>query len=373
MDAFSSLLSQLPEKDAALIQGLQEYRQGQMSALRQQREAQVVESYKAKNAALKAVQDQYNQIPDEIKQKDFPAIKHDMNAAANRIEFNHQMGLIDPNDPSKEFKLSILKEQFPEKDRVNFIDTPQYKSAEADWTRNRERYDITNALGDQLIQMRSLLNEGTPEAKRKATDVAKEGIMKTVNSLQGKDAVSLGEQLTRYLPLLSIPDVAAQTGKGMFDLNLWVQKLKQAQGERDEKRQESLMSQMNDLMGKAFETYPEQFYDTTAKLYNSAADTSNNNAKRAENMTSPYHRQLMQANYIKSMAEKEAEVFGQPYSAQSVTNQRTAQPVSNNAPQPTAPPAAAQPTASPAAQSAAPNVDPALIEAFRKRGLTFPQ
>ena len=233
--------------DVQLVNDLLKYREAMFNRYAESRRNAEAMADAAKQKAEQDLKQQYLDIPEDVRKAGYPAIDHDFKAAAKRIEYQHQLALIDPNDAGADTRIKILKERFPEAVMKDFVDTQQYRDAVHENTTNKELYTIAQNLRDQLIRMRKALDDGDVSL---AANIGKMGVMKTINSLQGKDIKEFG----------------------------------------------STMSKWNDLYSKSIEADPENFYRTAAQLHAAAADTIDQNVNRIIGMSSPYHAKLMQAN-----------------------------------------------------------------------------
>ena len=240
--------------DVQLVNDLLKYREAMFNRYAESRRNAEAMADAAKQKAEQDLKQQYLDIPEDVRKAGYPAIDHDFKAAAKRIEYQHQLALIDPNDAGADTRIKLLKERFPEASMKDFVDTQQYRDAVHENSANRERYTIAQNLRDQLLQMRKALDDGDVAL---AANIGKMGVMRTINSLQGKDIKEFG----------------------------------------------STMSKWNDLYSKSIEADPENFYRTAAELHGAAADTIDGNVKRIIGMSSPYHAKLMQANFADRLPE----------------------------------------------------------------------
>jgi hypothetical protein len=273
-----------PER-ARLVGDLTKYRDavmGQYSAAKAKFEA---DAEKARQEAENQLKEKYAALPEEIRNQDYAGIRADFSAAAKRIQYNHQLSLIDPNDPSADTRIKMLNERFPAKERLDFKDTDGFKAVIAAYNDNSERVTMANNLHDQLMKMKDAFDRGD---KTLAANIGKTGVMKSINSLQGKDAVSSGEQSTRYQDLLSLPDILIQSGEGGF-LKTVLSRVAMAKQKGDSKAYNSAISEWNALVSKAVEADPERFFKTAYQLHNAAVKTANDGVQRVIDMSSPYH------------------------------------------------------------------------------------
>lgn len=296
-----------------LLNDLSRYRDAAIIGYTQGRAQSAANLLKSKNKAEEDLKKEFLDIPEEIRNARYPGIDHDFKAAANRIEFNYQMGQLgDMNDTGAATRLSALKERIPESSRKDFIETDLYKNAVQENTSNKERVTMANNLHDQLIRMKAALDAGDMTL---AGNIGKTGVMKSVNSLQGKDAVSGGEQSTRYQDLLSLPDILIQSGGGSV-LKTILSRVAMAKQKGDEKAYNSAISEWNALASKAVEADPERFYRTAYELHNAAVDTASGNVDRVINMTSPFHAE----KYLQAVKPKRLPDLVAPTAAPSNVN-----------------------------------------------------
>jgi hypothetical protein len=273
-----------PER-TRLVGDLIKYRDavlGQYSASKAKFEA---DAEAARQRAENDLREQYASLPEEIRKQDYAGIKADFAAAAKRIQYQHQLSLIDPNDPSADTRIKMLNEKFPAKERLDFKDTDDFKTVVAAYNDNNERVTMANNLHDQLLKMKDALDRGD---KTLAANIGKTGVMKSINSLQGKDAVSSSEQSTRYQDLLSLPDILIQSGEGGL-LKTVLSRVAMAKQKGDSKAYNSAISEWNSLASKAVESDPERFFRTAYDLHNAAVETASRGVDRVVNMSSPYH------------------------------------------------------------------------------------
>jgi hypothetical protein len=200
--------SEMSPEYAATLRQVEGLRNAQMQGYRAMQEASIIDASKAKAAAKQSLDEQYLAIPEGIRNGMYPGIETDRQAALNRLEFNHQIALINQNDPGASVLMEKAKSMYPEDTRKDFKDTSAYKFAQQETHAFQERKNIAGMLGDQLDRMRDALEKGD---KQLAINIGKTGVMKTTNSLVSKDAVGASEQNTRYQDLLSLPDVLITT------------------------------------------------------------------------------------------------------------------------------------------------------------------
>jgi hypothetical protein len=277
-------------KNVELANDLARYKESVISQYAIAKQQQAAQAATAKQKAEADLQQQFLAIPES--DRFFPAIEHDFKAAAKRIDFNHQLSLLNPQDPGFDGQVKLINERMPAKERQDFVDTDLYKNAVHENTSNKERVTMADALHDQLLRMKAALDAGD---KTLAANIGKTGVMKTINSLQGKDAVSASEQSTRYQDLLSLPDIVIQNSQGQSILQQLASRMAIAYG-KDKKEFNNLSDQFNGLVKGSIEADPENFYKTAYELHNAAATTAERNVDRVISMTSPYHAKRMQAN-----------------------------------------------------------------------------
>jgi len=280
-----------------LAKDLASYREGVVGSYAAAKANQAASAAAQRQQAEDDLRKQYESIPDQNKilpDKSglYPAIDHDFKAAAKRIEFNHQRSMIDPNDTAADTRLKMLNEAIPVRERQDFIDTDLYKNVVQENTSNKERVTMANNLHDQLIKMKAALDKGDMLL---AANIGKTGVMKSTNSMQGKDAVSPSEQSTRYQDLLSFPDILIQNQQGQSVSKQLLSRMAMAFG-KDQKEFNSLSEKFNGLIAGAIEADPANFYKTVYELHNAAVDTATRNVERVRDMSSPYHAKLLQAN-----------------------------------------------------------------------------
>lgn len=348
-----------------LAEDLLRYREGIFGQYQASRQNAVVMAAQARQKAEEDLKAQYLAIPEE--NRNYPGIDHDFKAAAKRVEYNHQLSLLNPNDTGFEGNLKILDSKMPAKERQDFVDTDQFKNAVQTNTSNKERVTMANSLHDQLIKMKTALDAGD---KVLAANIGKTGVMKTINSLQGKDAVSSGEQSTRYQDLLSLPDILIQQGEGQSPLKALVNRMAMSY-QKDPKEYKNLQDKFNGLVTGAIEADPDRFYKTAYELHNAAADTSDRLVDKVIGMTSPYHaKRLLQADKPVRLPVEAAPVA--PTNAPSPYAQTAPMsiPISTGAAGASAPVSSGSVQTTPAPSQGIPKgVDPALIERMRQLGI----
>jgi hypothetical protein len=353
-------------KNIQLANDLAKYREGVLGSYAAAKASQAASAAALRQKAEDDLRKQYEAIPDQNKilpDKSglYPAIDHDFKAAAKRIEFNHQRAMIDPNDTAADTRLKMLNEALPVKERQDFIDTDLYKNAVQENTSNKERVTMANNLHDQLLKMKAAIDKGDMVL---AANIGKTGLMKSVNSMQGKDAVSPSEQNTRYQDLLSFPDILIQNTQGQSVAQQLLSRMAIAYG-KDKKEFNSLSDQFTGLIKGSIEADPVQFYKTVYELHNAAVDTADRNVDRVVNMTSPYHAKLMQANKPQRLPAEAA------LGTQMVnTGTQYAQTAPIGIPVSTGAASTTSGTVTTGTSQAAPSgVDPALLDVMRKKGL----
>jgi hypothetical protein len=361
-------------QNAEMANKLLEFKQAAMDQYANARSNAAAQAANAKQMAEDDLKKQFEAIPNESKiipdeKRLYPAIEHDFNAAAKRIQFNHQLSLINPTDAGADTRIKLLNERMPAKERQDFVDTDLFKSAEQENTSNKERVTMANNLYDQLLKMKSALDSGDNAL---AANIGKTGIMKSINSLQGKDAVSPSEQATRYQELLSLPDLLIQNTTGQSTLNTLIQRMAMTY-QKDNKSYNNAADQLNALAKGAIEADPSRFYRIAYELHNAAADTASRNVERVVKRTSPYHAKLMQANMPQRLPEQAAPT-AQPASSTSIPYGQTAPlgtPVSGGG----SSAVSAGTTQAPQvpSQNAPRGVDPALLERMKELGIAPPR
>jgi len=349
-----------------LAKDLASYREGVVGSYAAAKANQAASAAAQRQQAEDDLRKQYESIPDQNKilpDKSglYPAIDHDFKAAAKRIEFNHQRSMIDPNDTAADTRLKMLNEAIPVRERQDFIDTDLYKNVVQENTSNKERVTMANNLHDQLIKMKAALDKGDMLL---AANIGKTGVMKSTNSMQGKDAVSPSEQSTRYQDLLSFPDILIQNQQGQSVSKQLLSRMAMAFG-KDQKEFNSLSEKFNGLIAGAIEADPANFYKTVYELHNAAVDTATRNVERVRDMSSPYHAKLLQANPPLRLPAEAA------LGTQMVnTGTQYAQQAPLSIPVSTGAASTTSGTVTTGTSQAAPSgVDPALLDVMRKKGL----
>ena len=198
---------------------------------------------------------------------------------------------INPTDADFEGKIKLLDKQFPAEGRKTFMETDAYKQVEKQSFDNKERVTMANNLYDQLLKMKAAIDARDLTL---AANIGKTGVMKSVNSMQGKDAVSGGEQSTRYQDLLSLPDILIQSGDKSM-LKTIMSRMAMAKQKGDNKTYNSALSEWNALATQALDADPVNFYRTAYKLHNAAVDTASRNVDNVIRASSPYHARQLQA------------------------------------------------------------------------------
>lgn len=305
-----------------------------------------------RDQALNAIEAEYQSLPEELRSYPYPAIRQDFQAQRHEILFQTKLQDLNPNDPAFENKLKALKEEFPAETRKPFIHTELYKQVEKDNADNKERVTMANNLYDQLTRMKVALDAGDREL---AASIGKTGVMKSINSLQGKDAVSASEQSTRYQDLLSLPDIYIQSEVGQSMLKQFLSRMAMAKQSGDTNEYQSAMQKFNALVEKSIEAHPDKFYKTAYQLHNAAADTADRLVDRVIRASSPLHAQrYLQAEKPLRLPSDTITLSSQqpnPYAAGMPTAGGSA--ASKGAPASAAPAAPAAPASAPAQQPAA--------------------
>jgi hypothetical protein len=229
-------------------------------------------------------------------------IDWDYNSGKNAIEFNYRLDSLDPRDPAYSARASVVEKQIPEDQRKQFIQTKQYSDAVNDWHAGREPNRIATALGDQMVQMKKYLDLGDREG---ALDIAKGGLMKTVNSIQGKDALQLGEQMTKCGMIITGPEYGLQAGGGWLE-NIGRMLMAKGQSNSD-KEKTDISGRIKDAFDLTFNADPDRFYKMSTGIYQAAKETANQHVTRIENMTSPFHAKAMGAVKLPDMSTIEAQ------------------------------------------------------------------
>lgn len=359
-------------KNIQLANDLAKYRDAIIGQYGESKAAAASAAAVARQKAEEDLLQQFSAIPEDVRNGGYPAIDHDFKAARKRIEYQHQLSLIDPNDAAADTRIKILKEKFPEGGMKDFVDTPQYRDAIHENTSNKERYTMAQNLRDQLLEMRKALDAGDFAL---AANIGKTGIMKSINSLQGKDAVSSGEQSTRYQDLLSLPDILIQSGDQSVAKTIF-SRLAMAVQKNDRKEFESATAKWNELYAKSIEADPENFYRTAARLHSAAADTIDDNVKRIIGMSSPYHAKLMQANFANRLPEFQPQStqaspsqFAQTAPVTTTVGQGGKTTVISSGSAQTAPAQPQKPQQAPASGGASPETLEAIRAEMKRRGL----
>ena len=327
---------------------------------------------KAREEAYGALQEEYNGIPEDIRAKNYPAIRHDFDAQTRNIRYQSLLKEIDPNDAGADVRIKMLDKQIPPESRSFFIDTPQYKQVEKQAFDNKERVTMANNLHDQLLRMKAALDAGD---KTLAANIGKTGVMKSINSLQGKDAVSSSEQSTRYQDLLSLPDILIQSGDSSI-LKTVMSRVAMAKQKGDSKAYNSAISEWNALATQSLEADPMRFFKTAYQLHDAAVDTATRNVESVINASSPYHARQLQADFPLRLPPETVVISSQPQASQFTQGAPTAggQAASTRVSAGTsAPVATGSQTTAPKTAPASGGVSPDALEAIRaemkRRGL----
>ena len=327
---------------------------------------------RAREEALGALQEEYNSIPEDIRAKNYTAIRHDFDAQARNITYQSRLKDIDPNDAGADVRIKMLDKEIPPESRVAFIETPQYKQVEKQAFDNKERVTMANNLHDQLLKMKAALDAGD---KTLAANIGKTGVMKSINSLQGKDAVSSSEQSTRYQDLLSLPDILIQSGDSSI-LKTVMSRVAMAKQKGDSKAYNSAISEWNALATQSLEADPMRFFKTAYQLHDAAVDTATRNVESVINASSPYHARQLQADFPLRLPPETVVISSQPQASQFTQGAPTAggQAASTRVSAGTsAPVATGSQTTAPKTAPASGGVSPDALEAIRaemkRRGL----
>jgi hypothetical protein len=298
---FSKLKGTLSSENQAVLEAARGIREQQLKSYSDAKMAESVDLAKKRNEALQQHDASFIQsIPEEVRAAKYPGIEWDYNAGKNAINYQYQLGRVDLRDPGASSKISIIDKTNPEDQRKPFNQTEDYKFAQKDWHAGHEPYRIATSLGDQMMQMRKHLDAGDREA---ALDIAKSGLMKTVNSIQGKDAVSLGEQMTRFGSVITAPEYALQSGGNLLTT---IGGYLISKGKMSEKDGKDVSDKIRDAIDVSFNADPDRFYKMSTGIYEAAKDTANQHVTRIENMTSPFHAKAMGAVKLPDMSLLEA-------------------------------------------------------------------
>lgn len=280
-ESFQSFL-----KSAPTLEDIQGRKQANYNAYQQQIQNVGDVAVLNREQQLSDIEEKQATLGDDIKS---PAWQHDKQAALKRIDYNYQVAQLDPNDKAYENKLKSLNATTQIDKVKNFSETDDYKSAKDEVVKINDQSRTVRVLSEQLTTMRKLLDDGHPE---KATEFAKEAMVKTINSLVSPDAVSIGEAFMRYPDLLSAPEM------GLLGGGKTLQAVTARLAGMSKEQLEEAKSNVTGTLKKVLLANPEKFYESTVHTFNSAASPINDRFKEISERTSSRHAAQMGAKPI---------------------------------------------------------------------------
>jgi len=228
----------------------------------------------------------------------------------------------------------LLESRVNKEDLKPFEETRTYQNAADEAKQLREKNKPMLQVGSQLLKIQKLIDSGDPEA---ASQIAKMGTMKAINSLVSPDAVSIGEAMLRYPQLLNAAQINVLTNSGIFSPKGVLLK---SLDSLTKKEIDNVTDAVQGVISDSFNTDPSQFVKIAYHIYNSVAEPYNQAIGEIEQRTSERHAFDLGARKVRILGEEPVPVQAQPTPAPSSISYPSGAPIQLGTSQ--APPAAPQ-------------------------------
>jgi hypothetical protein len=293
-----------PEQDPALA-GVQKYlkdpavqtimaiRQGQMRQAQEAEARRLAEAEKHRAEGMAQIEQFVKSIPEKDRQA--PAIVHDIQAFTQRLERDAALKAIDPNSKSAQFERERIKDMYGEP--KDFVDTDIFKKSEETAQSTKPRYESAFRLGKSVDEMQRLLDT---EGKEAATQYGRTSLMKELNSLWGSDAVGLSEAIFRYNQVIPTQLQAQINGRPMLEAKNILAKWLSNPKNRDE-----AVGNLSSLFSNMFVGDPKGMINVARSMQDVSAMAHNENVRLLAERTSPFHLKRLGVNYLESVNERD--------------------------------------------------------------------
>lgn len=192
----------------------------------------------------------------------------------------------------------LLESRINKEDLKPFEETRTYQNAADEAKQLREKNKPMLQVGSQLLKIQKLIDSGDPEA---ASQIAKMGTMKAINSLVSPDAVSIGEAMLRYPQLLNAAQINVLTNSGIFSPKGVLLK---SLDSLTKKQIDSITDAVQGVISDSFNTDPSQFIKIAYHIYNSVAEPYNQAVGEIEQRTSERHAFDLGARKVRVLGEE---------------------------------------------------------------------
>jgi hypothetical protein len=275
------------------IQAIMGIRQGQMRMAQEAEARRMSDADKYRTEGMAQIQEFVKSVAEKDRQA--PAILHDINAFTTRLERDAALKAIDPNSKSAEFERQRIKDMYG--DPKDFIDTDAFKQAEQTAQSTKPKFESAFRLGKSIDEMDRLLVEKGEDA---AIQYGRTSLMKELNSLWGSDAVGLSEAVLRYNQLIPIQLQNQINGRSMFDISNIVSKWMSNPKNRDE-----TINSLSAGIANMFSGDPRGLMDVARSMQDVSAKGHNENVRLLGERTSPYHLKRLGVSVLESNNERD--------------------------------------------------------------------
>lgn len=275
------------------IRTIMAVRQGQLRQSQEAEARRLAEAERHRTEGMNQLQEFVKSVAEKDRQA--PAILHDINAFTTRLERDAALKAIDPSSKSADFERQRIKDMYG--DPKDFIDTDAFKQAEQTAQSTKPKFESAFRLGKSIDEMDRLLTEKGEDA---ATQYGRTSLMKELNSLWGADAVGLSEAVLRYNQLIPIQLQNQINGKSMFDISNIVSKWMSNPKNRDE-----TINSLSAGITNMFSGDPRGLMNVARSMQDVSAKGHNENVRLLGERTSPYHLKRLGVSVIESNNERD--------------------------------------------------------------------